>query len=184
MPWEVEQKFLVQDITATEAKLAQLGAIISVPIEQVDWYFNHPSRDFGQTDEALRLRQVGRLNWITYKGPRIDTTTKTRQELELPLPDGPGIPGQFAILLTALGFQPAATVRKTRRPGKLNWEGRRIEVALDSVDHVGTYLELEIIAQFDEVNAARTVLQALSERLSLGATERRSYLELLLNGIT
>src|SRR3954463_14585181 len=98
MLWEVEQKFRLADVQAAEAKLAQLGAQFDDSIEQVDRYFNHPACDFSQTDEALRLRQVGAENFITYKGPRVDATTKTRQELELPLPPCQHAFDQFAIL--------------------------------------------------------------------------------------
>ena len=44
-----------------------------------------PCRDFAQTDEALRIRTVGDTSFVTYKGPKLDATTKTRRELELPL---------------------------------------------------------------------------------------------------
>ena len=85
------------------------------PIVQSDQYFAHPARDFAQTDEALRIRTVGDTSFVTYKGPKLDATSKTRRELELPLaasdPDG----SQFAELLAALGFTPVAIVRKQRR---------------------------------------------------------------------
>ena len=55
---------------------------------QIDCYYAHPVRDFAASDEALRLRQVGENNYITYKGPKLDTTTKTRREIEISLPDG------------------------------------------------------------------------------------------------
>jgi adenylate cyclase, class 2 len=181
MPWEVEQKFPVSDLLATEAQLKQLGATFSELVEQADCYFNHPSRDFGQTDEALRLRQVGSRNWITYKGPKIDATTKTRRELELPLPDGPETPQQFASLLSALGFRAVATVRKVRRPGTLQWDGQKVELALDQVDSVGPFLELEVMAEDNEIQTAKAVLQFLSQKLRLPVSERRSYLELLLS---
>ena len=182
MHWEVEQKLPVSDIRATEAKLIQLGATFSDLVEQADDYFNHPARDFAQTDEALRLRQVGDHNWITYKGPKIDATTKTRQEIELALPNGPEIQKQFAVLLTVLGFRAVATVRKVRRSGSLLWEGQSVELALDQVDNVGPFLELEILADDSVIPSAKAALQSLCERLGLQSSERRSYLELLLGG--
>src|SRR5689334_8755809 len=103
MHYEVEQKFPLPNTANTEAKLAELGAQFEPPIEQIDHYFRHPSRDFATTDEALRLRQVGPENFITYKGPKIDPATKTRRELELPLTDGPKTFAQFTELLGALG---------------------------------------------------------------------------------
>src|SRR5947208_13776629 len=116
MHWEVEQKFRVRDVQAVRSSLAALGVQFHDAILQVDHYFNHPARDFGRTDEALRIRQVGEQNFITYKGPKIDATTKTRRELELQLPSGPDVSSQFAELLSALGFISVTSVSKVRQP--------------------------------------------------------------------
>ena len=86
--FEVEQKFRVDGFAEIETHLARLGAEIENPIEQVDTYFAHPQRDFAATDEALRIRQVGDENFVTYKGPKIDSQTKTRREIELPFASG------------------------------------------------------------------------------------------------
>ena len=181
MLWEVEQKFPLSDAAAAKAKLAELGAPLTDPIEQTDHYFNHPARDFSQTDEALRLRQVGEDNWITYKGPRIDAVTKTRRELELPLAPGRQMHQQYAALLTALGFRLVGTVRKRRRNASLNWEGHAVDVAVDEVADLGAFLEIEIAADDSQLESAKKSLESLSSRLGLGSSERRSYLELLLN---
>jgi adenylate cyclase, class 2 len=181
MQWEVEQKFCLGDDQATMAKLITLGVRFLDRIQQTDRYFNHPCRDFAKTDEALRLRRVGSCNFITYKGPKIDAATKTRRELELALPTSPGAPDQFAELLTALGFQPVATVQKTRQPGELQWEGQKVEVAMDQVQGLGSFLELEIAADDSTLEIARHALMSLSDRLGIGPPERKSYLELLLD---
>ena len=86
MRYEVEQKFPVDDLATIAARLDMLGASVSKPKTEEDLYFAHPSRDFAETDEALRIRRKGDATFITYKGPKVDTTTKTRRELELPLP--------------------------------------------------------------------------------------------------
>lgn len=83
--YEVELKYPVADVAALEARLASLGASWHGVSEQVDRYFNHPSRDFAVTDEALRLRSTPAGVAVTWKGPRLDTTAKTRREIELPL---------------------------------------------------------------------------------------------------
>lgn len=81
--YEVELKFRVDDPADLERRLVGLAARFREPVEQVDRYFAHPSRDFARTDEALRLRRVGDDVAVTWKGPRVDAATKTRQELEL-----------------------------------------------------------------------------------------------------
>jgi len=180
MPYEVEQKFPVSDMAALEARLLELGATISGLQREVDLYYAHPARDFAETDEALRIRRKGQRSWITYKGPKIDPATKTRREIDLPLPTGEQSAGAFGGLLEALGFTPVAEVRKSRRKAFIAWQGRQVECSLDDVEHVGTYAELELIAEADGVEAAKACIASLAERLELTGSERRSYLELLL----
>ena len=180
MTYEVENKYPVDDLAAMTARLQQLGAEFGETVEQADLYFAHPARDFAQTDEALRIRRVGNSNFVTYKGPKIDTATKTRKELELPLVDGPDSFRQHAQLLEALGFRQVAEVVKRRQHGTCPFDQAAVTLALDDVAQVGTFLELEIVVEADQLEAARDTLIRLAQQLGLSAPERRSYLELLL----
>jgi adenylate cyclase, class 2 len=180
MSFEVEQKFAVADLAALEQRLVTLGARPDQDIVQVDLYFAHPARDFAQTDEALRIRRVGERNYVTYKGAKIDSTTKTRREIELDLAPGDKGAREFQELLELLGFRPVAEVRKHRRTWLLSWQEHEVEAALDDVDRVGTFAELEIAADQAGVDAARDSLASLASHLNLSNGERRSYLELLL----
>lgn len=179
MQYEVEIKFAVGDLTEIVPKLDQLKATFSEPVLQIDRYFAHPVRDFASTDEALRIRSVADENCITYKGPKIDATTKTRREIELPLASGSGPADEFAELLHVLGFQPVAEVRKQRQIADLVWQSFPVEIALDSVHQVGTFVELEIAADEASLEQARESLEDLAGHLGLADSERRSYLELL-----
>jgi adenylate cyclase class 2 len=180
MTLEVELKFRLVDEPALRQTLTQLNVEWHAPIAQVDCYFNHPARDFAQTDEALRLRQVGSENVITYKGPKLDAATKTRREIELPI--APGEPGlrQFGELLIALSFRRVAEVRKQRTKATFTWQGWPVELAIDAVAGVGPFVELEIQSEESDLAAARQAIIELAQRLSLTQSERRSYLELLL----
>ncbi|HEX4146150.1 MAG TPA: class IV adenylate cyclase [Pirellulales bacterium] len=180
MHYEVEQKFVLANPADMQARLSALGAQAAGACDQVDCYFSHPARDFAQTDEALRIRRVNGQTRITYKGPKIDRETKTRQEIELPLPAGATTADDFGRLLVALGFAPVAEVRKHRRTFDLTWQGYSVEAALDEVAGLGHFVELEISANEESVDAARAALVSLAARLELAASERRSYLELLL----
>ena len=177
---EVEQKFPVQDVGAVLQRLTSFGCSLAPPELQVDRYFAHPARDFAATDEALRIRSIGPRNWTTYKGPKLDATTKTRREIELPLADGFEAADAFGELLGALGFKPVADVRKLRRKGVIDCQEHSIEVVLDEVEALGTFVELEIMSRPDDVAAAKTAVTLLAQQLALSASERRSYLELLL----
>jgi adenylate cyclase class 2 len=180
MAIEVEQKFRVADRSALEARLAALGCRLESPCEQVDQYYAHPNRDFARSDEALRLRQVGSLNYITYKGPKLDTHTKTRREIELDLAPGVAAAADAEQLLLALGFVPVREVRKRRVHGTLDWQGRQIAVDLDSVGGLGEFIELEILTDETAALLAREAIRTLADHLNLSDAERRSYLELLL----
>lgn len=180
MHYEVEQKYAIADVTDFIERLAQAGVTLGSPIAQRDHYFNHPSRDFAATDEALRLRQSGAKSFLTYKGPKIDATTKTRQEIEVPLADGAAEGAEWPALLTALGFRAVASVRKQRRSGQIAREGYVCEVVVDEVEQLGTFCELEISADQNSLEAARRMLQQLALELGLNQAERRSYLELML----
>jgi adenylate cyclase, class 2 len=182
MSYEVELKFPVADLAAFSMKLTDQGVTISAAGDEIDLYFAHPARDFAQTDEAVRLRRKGDDNVITYKGPKIDTTSKTRREIELPLAPGPESLASWTTLLESLGFRPVAEVKKSRRKAAVRWQGRQVEASLDEVAGVGTFVEFELVAEENEVEAARACIQSLAQSLGLTQGERRSYLELLLRG--
>ena len=71
-----------------------------------DTYYQHPCRDFSRTDEALRIR-VRRFNghfeaFLTYKGPKIDEVSKTREEIEAMVEDEELVPQTVEKLRTIL----------------------------------------------------------------------------------
>src|SRR5690349_2250579 len=140
--YEVEQKFPLCDETALLARLAALGGVAGEAEDQVDCYYAHPLRDFAATDEALRIRRQGDLNFITYKGPKLDPGTKTRREIELCLAPGERAAAEFGRLLEALGFRPVAEVHKRRRVAQFDWQARQVEAAIDDVQDVGKFVEL------------------------------------------
>ena len=178
MTYEVEQKFVARHSAGLLRRCDDLGITFGPPVQQVDTYYRHPLRDFASTDEALRVRQVGSTCVLTYKGPKADTTTKTRREIEIGLADGAA--DQLDQMLSLLGFQRSRDVRKSRRTARLVRSGRPVEVALDVVHGLGEFVELEIIAGQRDVAEARACIEGLAAELQLTQCERRSYLELLL----
>ena len=181
MQFEVEKKFWITSLDETIERIENLGAVIGPPIEQIDTYFAHPQKDFAKTDEALRLRAIGSENFITYKGARIDDTTKTRRELELPLLNGREYAEQFVELLTLLEYEPVMTIHKFRRKAEHAWQGYQVEICLDEIDQLGQFIELEITSDLKHLDATKSALLSLAEHLELSRPEKRSYLELLLS---
>ncbi|HQU42072.1 MAG TPA: class IV adenylate cyclase, partial [Pirellulales bacterium] len=88
MKYEVERKYRIEDEGPLVERVRGLGGAFGPRQQQVDTYYSHPARDFAATDEALRIRRVGEKASITYKGPKIDSSSKTRQEIEAELSGG------------------------------------------------------------------------------------------------
>jgi adenylate cyclase class 2 len=180
---EIEVKYLAPDRQALEAKLRALRAREVGEHEEADHYFNAPDRDFRKTDEAFRIRRIGEQNFLTYKGPRQAGPTKTRPEIEVPFGDGEAAANDLGRLLQHLGYRPVAIVRKKRRVYDLKRDGFDVHISLDDVEQVGPYAEVEIVAEERDADAARAAVLALTAELGLSNSERRSYLQLLLERV-
>ena len=180
MKLEVEQKYRIERPDELRRLLTHLGASFRPAVRQIDSYFNHPSRYFAQTDEALRIRTIGKRNFVTYKGPKLDSRVKTRRELEQPLADGAEAADRFCELLTALGFRATAVVAKWRASAEVDWRDTKYELAWDTVDALGEFLEIELVVDETERESAQTRIAALETELQCNSVERRSYLEMVL----
>jgi len=178
--YEVELKFPIADASDVTLQLIARGATPGRVVHQYDVYFRHPSRDFQQTHEAFRIRRYDDDVFITYKGPVLDKATKTRREIEIAVGRRPEDFDRMRELLVMLGFEPVRPVEKARALFHLAWEGRELELAVDSIDDLGTYLEIEALAEENDRDLARDAILRLAERLGLKNPERRSYLALML----
>lgn len=173
--YEVEMKVRA-DHDRVRARLSDLDAVAKGTVRQIDTYYDHPVREFAETDEALRIRRESAERTdetrITYKGPLVEAESKTRTELETAVADGDTV----ADILAKLGFEAAATVEKTRE--RFRCDGYTI--TLDTVSGLGEFLEVETEAEV--IEPAREGAIELLERLDLDADDqiRRSYLGLLI----
>jgi adenylate cyclase, class 2 len=192
---EVELKFPVDEPALLRKKLQSMSATDLPSESHCDTYFRHPSRDFATTREALRIRRVtvrtisqagitqeSTEARVTYKGPHLPGLVKARRELEWSLepsdPDG----SNLQTLLVLLGFEPVASVKKSRLPFQLIRNGREVTIALDQVENVGSYAEVEVLALGEEeVADVREIVVGLADELGLKTPETRSYLSLLLS---
>lgn len=180
MNYEVELKFRLIDVASVESGLKQLGAVESATVTHVDRYFNHPARDFHQTDEAFRIRSVGDANCITYKGAVTGNVAKTRREIEVDFAAGSMAADKLLDLIQMLGFRFVREVRKTRQTYSLVWKTHHYDLAFDHVPPLGQFLEIELIATDDQRRQAESAVWELAHSLGLDVAESRSYLDLLL----
>lgn len=177
--YEVELKFPLNDGPAFIRRLAEIGAKAGRSSNQCDLYFNHPSRNFEHTDEALRIRTIDGRHRVTYKGPVLDPQIKTRHEIEIGLEGGDAFE-EFGEMLRLLGFRPVREVTKHRQFYHLKWQEREFEITVDEVAGLGLFAEIETLAEESERSAASAAILSLVAEFRLPAPERRSYLALLL----
>jgi len=190
--YEVELKVRA-DHEELRALLAETDASERETVTQRDTYYDAPHRDFALTDEALRIRRETTASdasvqtVLTYKGPLVDESSKTREEVETPLASVEAVES----ILTALGFEPAATVEKER----VRFDLDEFTVTLDSIEELGQFLEVETTVEAPEppsestdadppeaVREARARAFDILESLELDPDRqiRTSYLGLLL----
>jgi adenylate cyclase, class 2 len=178
-PLEVEQKYRVSSHEVLRSRLKELGATPRRVEKHCDTYLQHPCRDFGQTGEAFRIREVNDDALVTFKGPRLEGAVKIRKELELPLASGTR-QGWMSIF-EKLGFKTVAQVRKTRSPFELVWRGHQQTVVLDEVERLGNFVEIEIVVEeTTQLEEFEKSILSLAEELYLVEPEVRSYLRQLL----
>jgi adenylate cyclase class 2 len=188
--FEVEIKFRVENVSEFEDKLQQFGgAGFGESVTEFDRFFQHPCRNFVQTDECLRLRN--RLlsdgtseHSLTYKGPKVDVSTKTRQEIEISVSE----PERWESLLTALGFYQSASIHKLRRRQSLTVNHRHVDVLLDILPALPesgrNFVEMEMMATEEEVDECRNTILSITDQLGLSHPIRDSYLQLVLESLS
>jgi adenylate cyclase class 2 len=176
---EVEVKAKIESFEEIEEKLSQLGAVKTKKEFQEDIYFNSPIVDFAQTDEALRIRTTKEDEdtkiFITYKGPKIDKSSKTRKEIEMEIEDSE----KCADIFKQIGFKQVRAVRKNRQ----YYTYKNFEISLDDVEGLEPYMEIEIgLEDGEDYSEAQNKIFELFEKLGITeGFERTSYLELLEN---
>ena len=178
---EVEVKAKINSFDEMRKRLDEINAIKTKIEYQSDRYFNSPVKDFAQTDEALRIREtisnqgekeVHNL-FITYKGPKIDAKSKTREEVEMKIEDR----DKCSKIFENLGFKEVRTVIKDRE----YYSFENYEISLDNVHGLDPYMEIEIsLEDNSDYSKAQENIFELFEKLGItDGFERTSYLELL-----
>jgi len=184
--FEVEIKYRITDITKLELQLRHWGGSgFGGEVTDCDTFFQHPCRDFVQTDECLRLRNRilsdgSSEHSLTYKGPKIDALTKTRQEIEIPIAE----PHHWESLLNALGFCKSASLHKFRRRLTLTLNHRQIDFVFDTLpalpESSRLFLEMETLATEENLEECRTLLLDIAGQLGLSEPIQESYLNLVI----
>jgi adenylate cyclase class 2 len=168
---EVETKFRSPGNEKVIEALSSMGAQLLFEGCMEDIYFSHPSRDFGMTDESVRLRIHDTATEITYKGPRIAaTSTKAREELTVSVDDSLSA----RRMLERLGFSEFISIRKKRSSFLLD----ELRVEVDEVEGLGQFVELELVTE--DPSRAEALMDLARKALALTKQTSETYLEMLL----
>ena len=178
----VPKKYIKAIISEFKDLLCKFQYHYKDSVFQKDVYYNHPCKNFTETDEALRTRFIRRIKEkndtktkLTFKGAKLFTTGKIREEYEVNIED---IEVMDRILIS-LDFSQIVTVEKEREFWQSN--DKKITLTIDKVKGLGTFVELERTTK--NKNEAKTLISQLIKvgmQLGLKNQIRTSYLEMIL----
>ena len=178
---EIEVKLRIKDVAVLEKKLLEQGYKLIETLRETDTYSDGGINGIKKSGQALRVRRTVNCvtgkeqSAITFKGEKIDAVSMARLEVETVVESGEAAER----ILCALGFYPVqpivVKIRKILRNGD-------ICACLDDVQGLGTFLELEIMAESEEARPA--ALERIEEILNsvgytMDDTTRVSYLSQL-----
>lgn len=177
--YEIELKVRA-DHAPVRDRLRDRDAKRAGQVRQIDTYYDHPARSFPATDEALRIRRENpadgdSVTRLTYKGPLVESASKTREEIETDVGDARALDALFR----KLGFEPLPAVTKDRERFVVG----EYTVTLDAVEGLGTFVEVEREGTEDEIETVRDGARDLLWDLGLDPDEhiQTSYLEMALD---
>lgn len=174
---EIEIKAKITDPKLAFEKINYIGGKYSHSEKQHDIYFNGDKKDFKKSDEALRIREIPDgddfKKILTYKGPKLNSETKTRKEIEVEISDTENM----ADILINLDYKPSAIVNKVRRIFTYN----EYVITVDKLNKLGYYMEIEYVAnEDDDIDTIQEEIFKIFEKMGItSGFEKTSYLELL-----
>jgi adenylate cyclase class 2 len=174
---EVEVKAKIIDLNEVKEKLKKIKAEKIREEYQEDIYFDRKDIKFAENDKALRIRKIlinGNVNSVvTYKGPKIDDLSKTREEIELDIGDST----KLRKIFENLGFYKGACVFKKREIYEID----DYIISLDNVENLGDYMEIELDLEdgSDFQPALKEIFDIFNKLGVNDGFERNSYLELI-----
>lgn len=134
---EIEIKLRIANLAAIRSALKRAGfRIVRRRVFEDNIVFDTPDLTLFESRKLLRLRQAGRLNILTYKGPPAAGRYKSREELELHFDHM----DTMRKILNRMGLQPLFRYQKYRT--EYAQPDRAGLVLLDRTP-IGDFLELE-----------------------------------------
>lgn len=176
---EVEIKVKIDNFEEIKEKVSKIGKLLKA-IKQVDEYYVPTHRDFfapKHPTEYLRIRTNPDKTVLEYDlsiNKREDGEHDYAEEYET----GVSEPEELRKILNFLDFKKAVVIEKHRE----YWMCGKIEVALDSIKELGTFIEAEAKGDFKDEKEAKQACIEFLENLGIkdvqNAQIKMSYPEL------
>ncbi|RZU48637.1 adenylate cyclase class 2 [Krasilnikovia cinnamomea] len=167
---EAELKARLSNPGAVRAALAARAA----PTREIyqDTYYDTAGEDLDHTGRELRLRSVDsgevRSHLLTFKEPAVDEVSGSKPEHESTV----GAPRAVDHLLRSLGYHPIVELIKECENYRLSHLGRDfLATVVEVPEIVGTFLEVETMAEAHEVDKALAAALDLLGELGVTAGE-------------
>jgi len=173
MTFEVELKARLRNPDAIKTKAAQMGSLKKETLKE-DVYFRPKGDTSAVPADRYRLRREGKVATVTFKQKIIAGGTEVNRETEFTVDNAHAF-FQFA---ERYGFEPFVVKRKKSR----TYQVGRASVELNDVEHLGCFIEIEILCEEEsEIAVARTEIARLFTQLGLSSEdlEPRFYIDML-----
>lgn len=174
---EVESKVKLDssELDALLTELAGLGVHLGDIEQQKDVYFKAQGfrdRVQGPGDYLIRLRYTDGKTVLNMK--HLTTQDGVWNEVETPVQEGSVVEE----IITEIGAEPAVTVTKKRRMTR----AAGLEIIIDEIEELGTFLELSVEGDNLDVTAARQTINDFLKKLGVAPerVELRGYPTILL----
>jgi adenylate cyclase class 2 len=133
---EIEVKVKVHDLKKTQKSLFSSGAELYRPkYFEENILYDFPEKKLTKSNQALRLRTIGKKNILTYKGEqRKSRKFKIRNEYETEVKDK----NQLKKIISSLGFKQIFTYQKYRS----EFRTKNLKIFLDETK-AGKFIEFE-----------------------------------------
>lgn len=178
MSWETELKLGVAAHDEVRRRLEQRGGTFQRKVLEVNQIFDRPDGALRGRGIGLRIRSVRSVDGeaadaavvpavLTVKGPRAPGVLKSREEIEINIPDSE----TGSRLLNVLGFVRVLCYEKRRE----SWEFASCRIELDEVPYIGRFIEIE--------GPDEQSISAVREQLGLANVEAvaQSYVHLMMD---
>ena len=173
---EVETKLKINNMGQMAERLKGLKGMYKGEKTETDLYFDHRDTQIFRNGSALRVRDADGKYRLTYKGPKKDDETTSREEIEIGIESA----REMRKILAELGFYVLCGVKKQRKTYLLG----NLIVTLDDVEGLGEFIEVEGKASNDVEykEKKKEIFMLLNDlKLSSEVISKKSYLEMILD---